>query len=115
AGDAEDRPEEMKKRIFHPANPTGSPLMSAAIDLGDLIVISGQGPLRSGKYIEGTIEQETTMTLEHIETLLKQAGLDRSNIVKCTCWLSDLSYFDGFNKAYGEFFSSVEIPPVRST
>lgn len=105
----------MKKRIFHPANPAGSPLMSGAIDLGDWIVISGQGPLKSGQYIEGTIEEETTMTLEHIETLLNQAGLDRAAIVKCTCWLSDLEYFDGFNAAYGKFFSGVDIPPTRST
>lgn len=105
----------MKSRIYHPANPAGSPLMSGAIDLGDWIVISGQGPLQAGKYIQGTIEQETTMTLEHIETLLSQTGLDRSAIVKCTCWLSDLSYFDGFNDAYGAFFATVDIPPTRST
>ena len=47
-------------------------------------------------------------------TILREAGGDFSDVVKCTCYLSDLADFEGFNRTYQEFFT-FEVPPARTT
>ena len=43
---------------------------------------------------------------------MKEAGLDYSNVVKTTVFLSDIADFAAMNKVYGEYF--VEPYPTRS-
>jgi 2-iminobutanoate/2-iminopropanoate deaminase len=38
--------------------------------------------------------------------LLKEAGMDYSNIVKTSIFLADMNDFAAVNEAYGRFFSS---------
>ncbi len=104
-----------KKEIQHPEKKFTYGLFSAGIVCDGWLYVSGQGPLdmKTGKLVAGTIEEETKRTLGHIEAILKEAGARRDNVVKCTCYLSDMSYFEGFNRAYGEFFGDVR--PARTT
>ncbi len=104
-----------KKEIQHPDKKFTYGLFSAGIVCDGWLYVSGQGPLdmKTGKLVEGTIQEETRRTLDHIEAILKEAGATRDNVVKCTCYLSDMEYFEGFNQAYGEFFRDVR--PARTT
>ncbi|MGN6492045.1 MAG: RidA family protein [Agriterribacter sp.] len=88
---------------------------SSGILMNGWLYISGQGPLnlQTGRVINGTIEEETLLTLEHIKDIVVAAGGLVSQIVKCTVHLSDINDFDRFNKAYAGFFGSIK--PARTT
>jgi 2-iminobutanoate/2-iminopropanoate deaminase len=79
------------------------------------LYVSGQGPLdvKTGKVVEGTIEEQTRLTLDHIRQILKAAGGTLEDVVKCTCHLNDIQDFDRFNAVYVEFFKGIR--PARTT
>ena len=51
--------------------------------------------------------------MENIKGLLESENLNMSNIIKTTCYLSDMSNFAAFNEVYGSYFT--DNPPARST
>ncbi|HWL53280.1 MAG TPA: RidA family protein [Chthoniobacteraceae bacterium] len=103
------------KDIAHPDKAFQHGRFSSAIECDGWLHISGQGPLdmKTGQRVAGTIEEETQLTLEHIEKILHAAGYQKSDIVKCTCYLRDMDDFDGFNRQYAAFFN--EPLPARTT
>lgn len=44
--------------------------------------------------------------------ILKEAGLDYSNVIKTTCFLADIADFAKFNEVYSRYFK--EEAPARS-
>jgi len=105
----------MKKEIRHPDKAFTYGLFSAGVACDGWLFVSGQGPLdmKTGKRVPGTIEEETTRTLANLERILEEAGCTRDDVMKCTCYLADMNDFEGFNRAYGEFFTGVR--PARTT
>ena len=104
-----------KREIKHPDKLVSTGSYSAGIQLDNWLFISGQGPLnlRTGEVVRGSIEDETRLTLSHIGKILEAAGYSFQDVVKCTCHLSDIRDFDGFDRVYSEFFSGVR--PARTT
>jgi 2-iminobutanoate/2-iminopropanoate deaminase len=104
-----------KKEIKQPGKKTSTGAYSSGIECDGWIYVAGQGPvdLLTGKVRKGTIEQQTLLTLHNVEKVLKAAGCTRDDVVKCTCYLQDISQFGRFNKAYGEFFQGIR--PARTT
>lgn len=104
-----------KAEIKHPEKRVSTGAYSAAVLIDGWLYVSGQGPLdvRTGAIVPGTIEEQTRLTLTHIGKILEAAGCNFSDVVKCTCHLSDISEFDRFNGVYAEFFT--EIRPARTT
>jgi 2-iminobutanoate/2-iminopropanoate deaminase len=104
-----------KREIKHPEKLVSTGSYSAGIQLDNWLFISGQGPLnlRTGEVVRGSIEDETRLTLSHIGKILEAAGYSFADVVKCTCHLSDIRDFDGFDRVYSEFFSGVR--PARTT
>jgi 2-iminobutanoate/2-iminopropanoate deaminase len=85
----------------------------AVIAEGKLVFVAGQGPLRDGAYVPGSIEEETRLTLENVGALLEQAGSGFEYAIRCGVWLTDLSEFAGMNGVYESFFP--EPRPARAT
>ena len=104
-----------KREIKHPDKLVSTGSYSAGIQVDNWLFISGQGPLnlRTGEVVRGSIEDETRLTLSHIGKILEAAGYSFEDVVKCTCHLSDIRDFDGFDRVYSEFFSGVR--PARTT
>ncbi|MEZ5412916.1 MAG: RidA family protein [Opitutaceae bacterium] len=104
-----------KKEIKHPEKEFTHGLFSAGVLIDGWLYVSGQGPLdmKTGVGLIGTIEEETALTLKNLELILNNAGVDRDHVVRCTCYLSDMKYFEGFNRIYGEFFTGIR--PARTT
>jgi 2-iminobutanoate/2-iminopropanoate deaminase len=50
--------------------------------------------------------------MKNIGAILEAAGYNFSNVVKCTCLLSDINNFKAMNEVYGQFFP--ENPPARA-
>lgn len=67
----------------------------------------------TGELTVGTIEVLTDRVMKNIGNLLNEAGLDYSNIVKCSIFLKDMGQFAQVNEVYAKFFS--DLPPARET
>jgi 2-iminobutanoate/2-iminopropanoate deaminase len=94
------------------APPTGA--YSPALRWGDLVFVSGQGPIGpDGVVMSGTIEDETRLTLENINALLLAAGSDLDHVVKCSCYLANIRDFARFDRAYRTAFGGQL--PTRTT
>lgn len=80
--------------------------LSLAVRAGDFIFVSGQVSmdLEAWEFVDGTIEEQTTRTLQNIETILQAEGASRADIVKINAYLSDMSLFPRFNEAYKRFW-----------
>lgn len=88
---------------------------SQAVRVGDLLFASGQIPLdpTTGEMVQGGIVEQATRVMENIKGLLESQDLAFSNVVKTTCFLSDMANFVAFNEVYAKYFT--ENPPARST
>ena len=104
-----------KKEIFYSQKapePKG-PYSQAVIHNG-VMYLSGQIPLDSaGALVRGTIEEETVAVLENIKLIVEEAGAGLEDVLKVTCYLSDMEDFKRFNDVYGSYFP--ENPPARAT
>lgn len=104
-----------KVAVHDPDKRVSTGAYSAGVLVDGWLYISGQGPLdvKTGKVVEGTIEEQTRLTLDHISKILNAAGSCLDDIVKCTCHLKDIHDFDRFNAVYAEFFTGIR--PARTT
>ena len=91
----------------------GGPYSPAVIAEGRFVFVAGQGPLKDGAYVPGSIEEETSLTLENVGALLEIAGSGFEHVVRCGVWLVDLDEFGGMNTVYETFFP--EPRPARAT
>ena len=95
---------------------TPGPLpFSPVVEANGFVFLAGQVGDAPGKpgAVPGGIEAETRQMLENVGTLLRAAGLDYADVVKCTVYLRDFSEFGAMNTVYREFFPSE--PPTRAT
>lgn len=104
-----------KKEIKYPGKTADTGAYSAGVLADGWLFVSGQGPLnmQTGEVIRGSIEEETRLTLLHVQKIVEEAGGTMENIVKCTVHLSDINDFDRFNQAYSAVFSGIK--PARTT
>jgi 2-iminobutanoate/2-iminopropanoate deaminase len=87
---------------------------SHAIDCGEFVFLSGQVPLvpETGLLAEGGIIEQGKQMFANIQAVLAAAGLDFSNVVKTTVFMTDLADFTTFNELYATYFPND--PPARS-
>ena len=65
----------------------------------------------SGQVAEGaTIQQQTLDCLPKIDTLLLEAGRSRTQILRATIWLSNMSHFSGLNKIWNKWVPGGHAP-----
>lgn len=100
------------KTIISTANaPAAIGPYSQAIDLGNLVITSGQLPIdvATGAFPEG-IEAQTRQSLTNVKAILESVGLTMDSVVKTTVFLSDMNNFAAMNGVYAEFFSEGNYP-----
>ncbi|HEV7783584.1 MAG TPA: RidA family protein [Chitinophagaceae bacterium] len=75
-------------------NPTGSSYSQAfeASNFKRLLFISGQIPQDAGNYVPEDFRSQCGLVWTNIETQLHTAGMNFSNLVKITVFLSDRKY-----------------------
>lgn len=104
----------MRKRIDDPLAAPNTGAYSPALRAGPWILVSGQGPLRpDGSIIEGDMAVQTRATLDNVRRLIEAAGGSMDQVVKCTCYIADISRFAEFDAAYRTAFG--EPYPTRTT
>ena len=97
----------------------GSPLagdfpFSAAVRVGDLLILSGQlGNLPGTTTLApGGIKAEARQVLENIRRILEANGSSMDRVVKCTAMIADIDEWADFNEVYVTFFPGPK--PARS-
>lgn len=106
-----------KIKVVHPDRDvnfeTGA--YSDGVIANGFLFISGQAAVnfKESKFVLGTIEEETRLTLDNIKSIITAAGATMDDVVKSTVHLSDISYFDRFNEVYATYFNNIR--PARTT
>lgn len=105
------------KIIHTPDAPAAIGPYSQAIHAGDLLYISGQIPIdpKTGAMVVqyGDIQKQTQIVLNNVESILKAAGCQKTDVVKTTVFLTKMQDFDAMNEIYQKFFGDHK--PARST
>jgi 2-iminobutanoate/2-iminopropanoate deaminase len=86
---------------------------SPFVRAGDFVVVSGQGGMRDGAVVDGGVSAQTTQTMANLAAVLGEAGASLTDVVKTTCFLTDMGTFAAFNDAYAAAFGDHR--PARST
>jgi 1,2-dihydroxy-3-keto-5-methylthiopentene dioxygenase len=92
---------------------------------GGFIFVSGASSRRSDNTHRGAtknadgswkldIGEQTAGCFDNIRAVLKAAGADLSHLVDVTCFLTDMSHYDGMNKVYNTYFTAAN-GPTRTT
>ena len=106
----------MEKKIIE-TNQAPAPIgpYNQAVAAGGFVFISGQICIKPGSsdLNNPDIQTETHQVMNNLKAILTEAGLDFSNIVKTTIFLSDMGFFSDVNEIYGKYFSGAF--PARET
>ena len=103
----------VRTQIDTAAAPAAIGPYSQAIVAGELVFTSGQIPIDPS---DGSIPEEfgaqVRQVLENLAAVLESAGTSMHNVVKATCFLTDLSHFAELNEIYEQRFGAPY--PARS-
>ena len=97
----------MKKVINSSNAPKAIGPYSQAIEINNMLFISGQLPInpQTGTMPEG-IEAQTEQALKNVKAILEEAGYSLVDVVKTTCLLSDINNFAAMNEVYAKYYTS---------
>jgi len=107
-----------KTIITSPGAPTtgftdkGAPSpLAQAIRAGNLLFVSGQGPLdpKTREVVSAGIGEQTTQTLTNLKNVLAAAGLDFSHVVNMRVVLRNAEDFPAFNEAFRDFLQGEKV------
>lgn len=104
----------MSKKIDTPNAPAAIGPFSQAIEANGMVFVSGQLPIdpATGEFAGSDIVSQVKQSLTNIASVLKEAGLEMSDVVKTTVLLQNMSDFASMNKVYASFFK--EPYPARA-
>jgi 2-iminobutanoate/2-iminopropanoate deaminase len=89
---------------------TPSPL-AQAIRTGNLLYVSGQGPLdpKTREVVSPDIGEQTRQTLTNLKSVLAAAGLTMASVVNMRVVLRNTEDFPAFNEAFREFMAGEKV------
>jgi 2-iminobutanoate/2-iminopropanoate deaminase len=95
----------LRKELFR-TGPTPMNLpFSPGIKFGDLIFVSGQGPIdQNGEVVPGDVKSQTKTTLENFRRVLVAAQSGLEYVLQTTVYLSDLNDDSSMIEVYSSFF-----------
>jgi enamine deaminase RidA (YjgF/YER057c/UK114 family) len=84
-----------------------------AIKSGPFVAVSGTTSIKNGEvFAAGDPYLQAMRCFDIIEEALKQFDLDRSHVLRTRMFVTDISKWESFGKAHGEFFKNH--PPAAS-
>lgn len=103
----------MHTHIESSAAPAAIGPYSQAILVEGFLFISGMMPIvpETGELVPATIEEQARQIMKNIDAVLKEADMTAENVIKTTCFLSNIDDFAAFNEIYGSYFTG---KPTRS-
>jgi enamine deaminase RidA (YjgF/YER057c/UK114 family) len=91
----------------NPAAPPGANARFAtpAVDAGDYIYVSGQGPRRADGSLPSTFSDQVQQALDNLNSALRTVGLTKNNVVYTQVYLEDISKYGEMDRVFGQFFA----------
>ena len=84
---------------------------SQAVRAGNTVYVSGQIPLNAaGQLVPGDVAAQTHQVLKNLSAVLAAAGLQLTDVVKCSIFVKDLGHFATINQVYGTYFADATAP-----
>ncbi len=79
---------------------------SQGVMVKDTLYVSGQIPFvpETMTLVSDDIRKQTKQSLTNILAIVEEAGLRKTDIVKCNVYMTNLSDFGAMNEVYAEFF-----------
>jgi reactive intermediate/imine deaminase len=87
-------------------------LSSRAVDAGDYVYISGQGPHGADGSLPATFAGQVRQALDNVKAIVEAAGLTTEHVVYTQVYLEDMSQYGEMNTVFGEYFGKT--PPARA-
>jgi len=82
-----------------------------AVRAGNTVYVSGQIPLdAAGQLVAGDVVAQTHQVLRNLTAVLAAAGLQLTDVVKCSIFVKDLGNFAAINEVYGGYFADATAP-----
>jgi 2-iminobutanoate/2-iminopropanoate deaminase len=87
---------------------------SQATEIDKFIFVSGQLPVdpSAGNLVEANIKAQTARVIDNIQAVLRAAGSDLNQVVRCDVFLKDMNDFKDMNEVYASKFVA-EPKPAR--
>jgi len=85
---------------------------SPAIDAGDYVYISGQGPRRSDGSLPANFSEQCRQALENVRSVIEAAGLKVENVVYTQVYLEDITHYEEVNRVFAGYFGKT--PPAQA-
>jgi 2-iminobutanoate/2-iminopropanoate deaminase len=87
------------------------PPIVQAIRWGNMLYVSGQGPLdpETKTVVAGDIEVQTRRTLQNLASVLEAAGATFANVVNMRVILRDVADFARFNEVFREVLDGEKV------
>ena len=97
-----------KKIITTAAAPAPIGPYNQAVMTGNTLFISGQVCIDppTGELKNKDIQEETHQVMHNLKAILKEAGMNFSNVVKTSIFITDMNRFAEINEVYGKYFES---------
>ena len=106
------------KRTIAPAGAAANTgAYSPGLVVGNLVFVSGQGPLDpvTMRISGDTIEAQTELTLRNVASVLAAAGATMADVVKATVHIADMAAWPRFDAVYRRAFSAPFPTRTRTT
>ena len=82
---------------------------SRAVRIGNVFEIAGTTAIKDGKpYAIGNAYEQTKYILSVIKEILEKEGLGLENIIRTRMFVTDISKWEEYGKAHGEFFCNIK-------
>ncbi len=103
----------MIEKIATDKSPSAIGPYSQGMVFDKFVFTSGQIPLdaKTGEVCGSDITVQTECALKNVQAVLEAGGSCLENVLKTTCFLSDMANFAPFNSVYETFFTG---KPARS-
>ena len=106
----------MSERIvITPPGVSPNPALSPGVRVGELLFISGNvANDANGNLVgPGNCEAQSRQVMSNIRAIAEAAGASMSDVVKITCFLTDVNDYAAYGRVRSETFSNS--PPASST
>jgi 2-iminobutanoate/2-iminopropanoate deaminase len=97
----------MEKKVITTKNaPAPIGPYNQAILVNNTVYISGQVCIdpSTGNLKNKDLQEETHQVMQNLKSILQEAGMSFSNVVKTTIFLTDMNRFSEVNEIYGKYF-----------
>ena len=83
---------------------------SRAVRVGNVIEVTGTVAVDEHNEVVGPEDayQQTRFIIQKIETVLQKAGASLKDVVRTRMFVTDISKWEEYGRAHGEFFQSIK-------